>query len=71
LWDQELPRLEHPGLDSDLQLGPEGQQLLVLRSDYRLGQSISISVAQDYTPVRESFRRMQQVGLGLGLAGCC
>nr|WP_207203878.1 sensor histidine kinase [Pseudomonas sp. TH31] len=70
LWDQELPRLESPGLESNLQLGPEGQQLLVLRSDYRrLGQSISISVAQDYTPVRESFLRMQQVGLGLGLAG--
>ena len=70
LWDQELPQLEHPGLHSNLQLGPEGQQLLVLRSDYRrLGQSISISVAQDYTPVRESFKRMQQVGLGLGLAG--
>jgi len=70
LWDQELPRLDHPGLHSNLQLGPEGQQLLVLRSDYRrLGQSISISVAQDYTPVRESFKRMQQVGLGLGLAG--
>ena len=70
LWDQELPRLEHPGLHSNLQLGPEGQQLLVLRSDYRrLGQSISISVAQDYTPVRDSFKRMQQVGLGLGLAG--
>jgi signal transduction histidine kinase len=70
LWDQELPRLEQPGLHSNLQLGPEGQQLLVLRSDYRrLGQSISISVAQDYTPVRESFQRMRQVGLGLGLAG--
>ena len=70
MWDQELPPLDHPGLHSNLQLGPEGQQLLVLRSDYRrLGQSISISVAQDYTPVRESFRRMQQVGLGLGLAG--
>jgi signal transduction histidine kinase len=70
LWDQELPRLDHPGLHSNLQLGPEGQQLLVLRSDYRrLGQSISISVAQDYTPVRESFLRMQQIGLGLGLAG--
>jgi len=69
LWDQQLPQLEHPGL-SNLQLGPEGQQLLVLRTDYRrLGQSISISVAQDYTPVRESFLRMQQVGLGLGLAG--
>ena len=70
LWDQELPRLDHPGLHSNLQLGPEGQQLLILRSDYRrLGQSISISVAQDYTPVRDSFLRMQQVGLGLGLAG--
>jgi signal transduction histidine kinase len=70
LWDQELPRLDHPGLHSNLQLGPEGQQLLVLRSDYRrLGQAISISVAQDYTPVRESFLRMQQVGLALGLAG--
>ncbi|MGE8066360.1 sensor histidine kinase [Pseudomonas sp. NPDC089569] len=70
LWDRELPRLEHPGLQGNLQLGPEGQQLLVLRSDYRrLGQSVSISVAQDYTPVRQSFRRMQQVGLALGLAG--
>ncbi|MGX1175934.1 sensor histidine kinase [Pseudomonas sp. R151218B TE3479] len=70
LWDQELPRLDHPGLHSNLQLGPEGQKLLVLRTDYRrLGQAISISVAQDYTPVRDSFRRMQQIGLGLGLAG--
>ncbi|MGY5330359.1 sensor histidine kinase [Pseudomonas protegens] len=70
LWDQELPQLECAGLQGNLQLGPEGQQLLVLRSDYkRLGQSISISVAQDYTPVRESFQRMRQIGLGLGLAG--
>ncbi|WP_166226307.1 ATP-binding protein [Pseudomonas atagonensis] len=70
LWDQDLPLLDHPGLHSNLQLGPDGQQLLVLRSDYRrLGQSISISVAQDYTPVRESFQRMRQIGLGLGLAG--
>ncbi|KIQ60887.1 MULTISPECIES: sensor histidine kinase [Pseudomonas] len=70
LWDQELPRLDHPGLHSNLQLGPDGQKLLVLRTDYRrLGQAISISVAQDYTPVRDSFRRMQQIGLGLGLAG--
>jgi signal transduction histidine kinase len=69
LWDQDLPLMEHPGLHSNLQLGPDGQQLLVLRSDYRrLGQSISISVAQDYTPVRESFQRMRQIGLGLGLA---
>ncbi|MNQ50201.1 Sensor protein PhoQ [compost metagenome] len=70
LWDQELPLLDKPGLHDNLQLGPDGQQLLVLRSDYRrLGQSISISVALDYTPVRASFQRMRQVGLGLGLAG--
>lgn len=69
LWDQELPRLPTAGLKGNLQLGPEGQQLLVLRSDYkRFDQSISISVAQDYTPVRESFRLMRQVGLVMGLA---
>lgn len=69
LWDQELPQLAEAGLKGNLQLGPEGQQLLVLRSDYkRFGQSISISVAQDYTPVRESFRLMRQIGLVLGLA---
>nr|WP_189664085.1 sensor histidine kinase [Pseudomonas sp. SWRI111] len=69
LWDQDLPLLEQPGLHSNLQLGPGGQRLLVLRSDYRrLGQSISISVAQDYTPVSDSFLRMRQIGLGLGLA---
>ncbi|NWC96164.1 MULTISPECIES: sensor histidine kinase [unclassified Pseudomonas] len=69
LWDQELPQLPQAGLKGNLQLGPEGQKLLVLRSDYkRFGQSISISVAQDYTPVRESFRLMRQIGLVLGLA---
>ncbi|MGF0241148.1 sensor histidine kinase [Rhodococcus sp. IEGM1300] len=70
LWDQELPLLDQPGLHSNLQLGPEGQQLLMLRADYRrLGHAVSISVAQDYTPVRESFQRMRQIGLGVGLAG--
>jgi signal transduction histidine kinase len=69
LWDQELPQLDEPGLHSNLQLGPEGQQLLILRTEYRrMGQAISISVAQDYTPVRDTFRIMRQLGLGLGLA---
>ncbi|MDD2048427.1 sensor histidine kinase [Pseudomonas putida] len=68
LWDLDMPAPASSGLHTDLQLGPENQQLLVLRSDYRrFGQSISISVAQDYTPVRDQFRRMQQIGLGLGL----
>ncbi|MDD1012075.1 sensor histidine kinase [Pseudomonas rubra] len=68
LWDLDMPAPQTPGLHAGLELGPEGQQLLVLRADYRrLGQAISISVAQDYTPVRDGFRRMQQIGLGLGL----
>lgn len=70
LWDMELPRPDTAGLHSGLKLGPDGQLLLVLRADYRrLGQPISISVAQDYTPVKASFQRMQQIGVGLGLAG--
>ncbi|RCL24742.1 ATP-binding protein [Pseudomonas sp. AFG_SD02_1510_Pfu_092] len=68
LWDLDMPKPDAPGLSDSHQLGPEGQQLLVLRADYRrLGQDISISVAQDYSPVREGFRRMQQIGLGMGL----
>ncbi|MBF8733436.1 MULTISPECIES: sensor histidine kinase [Pseudomonas] len=68
LWDLEMPKPAAPGLEDGLELGPEGQQLLTLRADYRrLGQDISISVAQDYSPVREGFRRMQQIGLGMGL----
>ncbi|MFJ4440635.1 sensor histidine kinase [Pseudomonas sp. NPDC089422] len=68
LWDLDMPRPAAPGLSDSHELGPEGQQLLALRADYRrLGQAISISVAQDYSPVREGFRRLQQIGLGMGL----
>ncbi|KOX62485.1 histidine kinase [Pseudomonas psychrophila] len=68
LWDAQLPRPSQPGLSSELQHGPEGQMLLVMRSDYqRLGQAVSISVAQDYTPIRESFKQVQQIGLGMGV----
>ncbi|MFB4393552.1 MULTISPECIES: sensor histidine kinase [unclassified Pseudomonas] len=68
LWDLNMPKPERVGLDDGHELGPEGQQLLAFRADYRrLGQDLSISVAQDYSPVREGFRRMQQIGLGLGL----
>ncbi|PVZ43817.1 sensor histidine kinase [Pseudomonas sp. CC120222-01a] len=68
LWDLDMPRPAAPGLSDSHELGPEGQQLLALRADYRrLGQDISISVAQDYSPVRDGFRRLQQIGLGMGL----
>lgn len=69
LWDLELPELDGDGLHANLELGTTGQSLLLLNTEYRkLGQSISITVAQDYTPVRASFQRVQQISLGLGLA---
>ncbi|GFM53216.1 ATP-binding protein [Pseudomonas capsici] len=69
LWDFELPKPVGAGLHSDLELGHTGQSLLVWSADYRkFGQQITVTVAQDYTPVRASFQRMQQIGLGFGLA---
>ena len=69
LWDRDLPKPAHAGLQDGLGDGPRGQLLLVYRCDYqRFGQRFSISVAQDYTPILESFRRLQWLGLGLGAA---
>ncbi|MES2820837.1 MAG: sensor histidine kinase [Pseudomonadota bacterium] len=68
LWDSELNQPAASGLQAELGEGPREQALLVYRADYRrFGQDLSISVAQDYTPVLESFRRMQQFGLAAGL----
>ncbi|RJG14592.1 sensor histidine kinase [Pseudomonas cavernicola] len=68
LWDLELARANSPGLQADLEDGPRGQLLLVYRGDYRrFGQQLSISVAEDYSPVLASFRRAQYLSLGLGL----
>lgn len=67
LWDRELPRPDAAGMQADLGDGPKGQRLLVYRADYRrYGENLSISVAQDYAPVLQSFRRMQWLGLGMG-----
>ena len=67
LWDRDLPPPDAQGLQEGLGDGPRGQQLLIYRADYkRFGQSFSISVAQDYTPILQSFRRLQWLGLGLG-----
>ena len=66
LWDAQLPKSSHPGLDRTLEPGPDGQMLLVLNSNYqRFGQTVSITVAQDYTPIRKSFQQVQRVGLGI------
>ncbi|TBU97429.1 sensor histidine kinase [Phytopseudomonas dryadis] len=70
LWDSELLASEEGGLLPELSDGPQGQLLLTYRGDYqRFGQQLSIYVARDYTPVLQSFRRVQRIGLALGLGG--
>ncbi|HYQ39900.1 MAG TPA: sensor histidine kinase [Pseudomonas sp.] len=70
LWDSELARPAHKGLAPALVEGVAGQQLLVYRGDYRrFGERLSISVAQDYTPVLHSLARIRWLGLGLGAGG--
>ncbi len=69
LWDRELSPMAEPGLQQALGEGPQGQLWLIYRADYqRFGQQITIHVARDYTPVLDSFRRVQRIVLGLGLA---
>ncbi len=70
LWDAELPMPQQKGLAEGLLPGPGGQKLLAWRGDYRrFGRQVRIAVAQDYTPVLESFRRVQWTGFALGVAG--
>jgi signal transduction histidine kinase len=69
LWDHQLPLTAEPGLQVDLQDGPEAQQLLVYRTQFRrFGKDIVILVAQDYTPMLDNFQRLQWIGAGLGFA---
>src|SRR5690606_37697263 len=67
-WDYQLLQPAEPGLISGLVQGPGEQQLLVYRANYRrYGQAISISVAQDYTPIYQASLRSQGLILVLGV----
>ena len=70
LWDATPAWPERSGLAAKLLEGPQQQRLLAYRAEYRRdGQPIVISVAQDYTPILDSFARVRLSGLGLvGLA---
>jgi signal transduction histidine kinase len=69
LWDAELPMPSQKGLAPQLLPGPNEQELLAWRGDYkRFGRQVRIVVAQDYTPILESFRRVQWTGFALGAA---
>ncbi|MND32602.1 Virulence sensor histidine kinase PhoQ [compost metagenome] len=70
LWDSELVMPAQKGLAPGLLPGPGDQELLAWRGDYRrFGRQVRIAVAQDYTPLLESFRRAQWTGFALGVAG--
>lgn len=70
LWDAAPAWPDASGLAAELLEGPQQQRLLAYRAEYRRdGQPIVISVAQDYTPILDSFARVRLSGLGLvGLA---
>lgn len=66
LWDATPEWPQQQGLASELTEGPQGQRLLAYRAEYqRDGQRIIIAVAQDYTPILDSFLQVRLGGLGL------
>lgn len=66
LWDASPDWPDAPGLAPELLAGPQGQRLLAYTAHYRReGQPIMISVAQDYSPILDSFARVRLGGLGL------
>ncbi len=66
LWDASPEWPQRQGLAPGLVEGPQGQRLLTYRATYqRDGQQIVIHVAQDYTPILDSFRQVRLGGLGL------
>lgn len=66
LWDASPDWPDAPGLAPELLAGPQGQRLLAYTAHYRReGLPIVISVAQDYSPILDSFARVRLGGLGL------
>jgi hypothetical protein len=70
LWDADPTWPAGNGMAEDLLDGPQDQRLLAYRATYRRdGQTITINVAQDYTPILKRFTQVRLSGLGLvGLA---
>lgn len=58
LWDAPLAPPVAPGVASGLLEGPAEQLLLGYQEQYQVrGQSVTVSVAQDYSPVRQAYQR--------------
>ncbi|WP_150304653.1 sensor histidine kinase [Pseudomonas saliphila] len=68
LWDVDPAWPSSAGLSDGLIDGPQSQRLMAYRAEYqRDGEIIHISVAQDYTPVLDSFAQVRLGGFGLVL----
>jgi len=68
LWDFELPP-ENTAATVQPIAGPQGQQLLLLRSEKRrLGRTVIIQVARDFAPTHRALRRFQWLALAAGSA---
>nr|WP_221189725.1 sensor histidine kinase [Azomonas macrocytogenes] len=66
LWDSLPDWPEKPGLGSDLLDGPQHQRLITYRGEYRRGNLlVNIDVAQNYTPILDSFNQVRLGSLGL------
>ncbi|WP_326979756.1 ATP-binding protein [Cellvibrio mixtus] len=67
-WDYQVTLPATTGLQKELADGPQAQELLIYRADFRrYGKAIQIIAAQDYTPMLKSFRTMQWSAAGIGL----
>lgn len=63
LWEADLPVPERSGMDSELQDGPDGQQLLRYRANYVFGGvPVTVVVAQDYAPQLEDLEHIKAAG---------
>ncbi len=68
LWDEQLAPIEHAELTGQLVDGPGEQRLLWLASDYRrLGESIAVLVANDYSPILQDIRHIRYLLLASGM----
>ncbi len=66
-WDEDMPLPDIPGLQEALIPGPQGQQLMLLRADYRrYGREAILVVAHDYRPLLDNLRLIQYWILGAG-----
>lgn len=69
LWDAQLVAPAVEGLTDRLVDGPSGQRLLAYRADYqRYGQTVRVTVADDYNPLLASLTLILGLGALLGLA---